>query len=208
MRILKQFYCLVCGLSIILFAQICFAQNGKDKSLSKGEIINGLKEGEWLFYYPDGKIMAKELYKNDELNGKSFSYYPNGLLSGIEYWVDDLQEDSAFYFHPNGKLNRKGRYEKGVYQGIWLTFFENEVLNQLVYYVDGLPDGKSKNWFSSGLIEEEGSYRFGKKDGQFISYFEKKGSPIRLISNYLDDKEAGVWIFFTKKGKMDHFDRF
>jgi len=184
------------------------AQVLKEKSKSQGNLVNGLKEGEWLFFYPDGKIMAKEMYKEDELSGKSNSYFPDGKLSSTENWVEDLQEDSAFYYHNNGTLNRKGIYEKGVYQGLWLTFFENGKLSQTVYYVDGLPEGPSKNWYESGLIQEEGFYENGKKHGQFVFYVEKKGSPIGLISNYKKDKEVGVWIYFNKRGNIERLQRF
>ncbi|MCR9253992.1 MAG: hypothetical protein NXI20_26515, partial [bacterium] len=35
---------------------------------SVGELVEGLKEGLWKFYFPSGKVMAEEYYENDLLN--------------------------------------------------------------------------------------------------------------------------------------------
>ena len=61
-----------------------------------GELLKGLKTGEWKFYYPSGKLMAIEMYKEGMLHGKSTAYFPDGAIASVENWQDDLQEDSAW----------------------------------------------------------------------------------------------------------------
>lgn len=213
---LKRFvhfkYCLfiVAGLTLHpCFSWIVCGQEtvNQRKSSGVGKTEMGLKEGEWLFYYPDGKLMAQENYKNGMLHGTCLAFFPNGQLASKEWWQEDLQEDSAWYFHPNGKLQRKGRYEAGVYQGLWLTFFFNGVLQQACMYLDGLPNGICKNWYDNGRLEEEGRYLDGKKQGQFIFYFREKELP-RVIGEYWNDKETGWWITLNKRGKVKQLERF
>lgn len=212
----KQFvrfsYCLSLLAGLFLFPGISQVVNGQQngnlqKSNGVGKSEKGLKEGEWLFYYPDGKLMAQENYKNGMLHGTCLSFFPNGQMASREWWQEDLQEDSAWYFHPNGKLHRKGRYEAGVYQGVWFTFYENGVLQQVCPYLDGLPNGICKNWFENGHLQEEGRYLDGKKQGQFIFYFREKELP-NIIGEYWNDSEAGWWITLNKRGKVKKLEKF
>jgi len=58
----------------------------------------GIKEGEWIEFYSDGKVNVKGIYKDDKLNGP------------------------IVYYYPNGEVRKKGQYTMGVKKGIWLTF--------------------------------------------------------------------------------------
>lgn len=182
-----------------LFGQI---PSSPKASRTEGSRVNGLKEGIWLVYYPDGKIMAREEYLHDQLSGLSIGYFPDGQISYKEQWKEDLQQDSAWYFHPNGKLHRKGRYEGGSYEGIWKTWDENGTLVQQLNYHLGLPDGLFKSWFPSGQMEQEGFYRAGKKDGAYLFYFDRPGKVLFQSAAYSNDKEVGLWVEFNRKGKV------
>lgn len=166
-----------------------------------GQIVNGLREGVWEFFYPDGKLMAREHYEAGDLQGKAENFYPNGQRASLEFWKDDLQEDSAYYYHSSGVLHRKGRYESGVYQGVWFTWFANGKPEQRIAYVDGLPDGESQNWSEAGVLIETGHYRFGKKEGQFI-FFDPKSGRITGISTYTADLPSGLWLYFNRREKI------
>ena len=173
--------------------------NGQSKR-EKGEMRNGRREGLWEYFYPDGRIMARENYLNGEQNGLSTGYFPDGTISQLENWKNDLQQDSSWYFHPNGKLFRKGLYESGVYQGLWFSFYANGKLEQSGGYLNGMPEGLFQNWYENGGLKEEGYYRDGKKDGQFIFYRPQK-TRIQLVANYFMDKPCGTWIYFNRRGK-------
>lgn len=68
--------------------------------LLEGNYENGLREGEWLSWYPDGSIWSKGYFSKGERDGKS--------------WV----------YHPNGKMYMKGSYQHGKKIGLWLVFDE------------------------------------------------------------------------------------
>ncbi|MBI1768966.1 MAG: hypothetical protein HYR67_11385 [Bacteroidetes bacterium] len=80
-----------------------------------GKIVNGLKEGQWSFYYPSGKKNSIENYKTGSLHGDIFYFYPNETLQAHEQWREGKMQDSAWYFHANGKLHRKGVYQNNQY---------------------------------------------------------------------------------------------
>lgn len=64
----------------------------------KGSFVNGLPDGLFEEYYPDGKIMIKDTFVNGE-NTKEEMFYKNGQLMGV--FADD--EDLKLYFD-DGKL--------------------------------------------------------------------------------------------------------
>ncbi|MDC7955394.1 toxin-antitoxin system YwqK family antitoxin [Fusobacterium simiae] len=64
----------------------------------KGSFVNGLPDGLFEEYYPDGKIMIKDTFVNGE-NTKEEIFYKNGQLMGV--FADD--EDLKLYFD-DGKL--------------------------------------------------------------------------------------------------------
>jgi len=54
-----------------------FFSTGKIKK--KGAFINGLKNGEWLEYHPNGQLAQKVNYKKDNLHAWVYSYDKNGI---------------------------------------------------------------------------------------------------------------------------------
>src|SRR5437879_4999878 len=68
---------------------------------ASGKIVNGLKDGEWLFYYPSGKKNSIENYKAGVLHGNVSYYYPDEVVQGREQWSDGKMQGAAEYFHAN-----------------------------------------------------------------------------------------------------------
>lgn len=167
----------------------------------KGEIRDGKREGLWEFYYPDGKLMARENYSGGRLHGRSVSFYPDGVIAQTENWENDLLEDSAFYFHPNGRLHRRGIYRAAMYEGLWLTWYPDGRPEQAGTYRHGLPEGEFTNWFPNGNRKETGRYQAGKQDGQFVFYTEGRKELIELLAQYCSGVPCGVWVWYDKKGR-------
>ena len=67
-----------------------------DRYISQqGEYIDGLEEGKWVDYFPDGKIMGYRNYKNGKLDG-----------------------ETAFFNHKGRRLFL-GQYKSGLKTGTW-----------------------------------------------------------------------------------------
>lgn len=64
----------------------------------KGNFVNGVPDGLFEEYYPDGNIMIKDTFVNGE-NTREELYYKNGQLMGT--FADD--EDLKLYYN-DGKL--------------------------------------------------------------------------------------------------------
>ena len=60
--------------------------SGRVTGLEQGELLNGIRQGNWLFYYDSGQLLLKVNYDNGKKNGREITYYENGMiLSEGEY---------------------------------------------------------------------------------------------------------------------------
>jgi aminopeptidase N len=128
-----------------------------------GSLIKGLKEGDWIYYYPNRKIKREVTYEGGKLNEVSKSYDKNGGLSELCNYKNDLPEgeytkfrkkvkvaSGAYfegvktglwsYYYPDGDLESQGFYENGVKTGIWKYYSNENILVSRINYTDGIPD--------------------------------------------------------------------
>ena len=68
--------------------------------MMEGEMKDGVRNGEWISYFLDGKVQSTGFFENDVRTGKSLVYYENGNL-----WMD-------------------GSYKNGKKSGLWIYYDE------------------------------------------------------------------------------------
>ena len=85
------------------------------KIYERGDIQNGMRQGEWLVFYENGNIKEKIVYKDNKKNGEYFRFYENGQLKYRAMYVDDKIE------------------------GNYVTFDEGGYLDEIVNYIDNRP---------------------------------------------------------------------
>lgn len=108
-----------------------------------------IKNGEFVFFYPDKKVERIGVYKNNAKEGLWLSFHRNGMLAdsvvfknGIEtgislrwnkdgYLVDSTALDNTgagvgIHWFPNGNLSYKGMYTMGKKKnGTWIYYHSN-----------------------------------------------------------------------------------
>jgi hypothetical protein len=112
----KIFFVLMLTAALHAYGQKHYTDRYKNNAIrSEGLLNEGVKEGEWKYYYPSGKLMGKEMFKQGSLDGRVEYYYPNGQLQGIEQWKKGVLQDSAQYYYDNGRVEKKGIYRDNQY---------------------------------------------------------------------------------------------
>lgn len=108
-----------------------------------GGFFNGAKFGEWIEYYPNGRKMTVENYRNNKLNGPYERYNLNDTVPAV-----------------------KGLYNKGIRDGVWLMS-----QGERLVYKDGVIIEKTgqKDPEEADRIRKE---RQGFKDAQQSAEFE------------------------------------
>ena len=84
--------------------------------LCEGNYKDGLLDGKWVWYYPDGKsILMEQTYSNGMLQGMAREYYDNGQLHIDMNYIDGEPSGSYKSYYPNGNINVDGFLENGSY---------------------------------------------------------------------------------------------
>ena len=134
----------------------------------KGKFVDGMPDGLFEEYYPDGSIMIKDTFVNGE-NTKEEIYYKNGQLMGI--FADD--EELKLYFD-NGKLVMTYNDKTGA----TIIYHENE--NPLI----------ATNNYESAIYNENNELLFKVENGNLI----ETGTTLRKLEDgsfeYLKDNKV------------------
>jgi uncharacterized protein len=160
---------------------------------SRGQYENGKPIGIWTEYYENGQIKYEAIsmqgnwfsldsdnleiinYWNEDGiplivdgEGKLTTYFDNGNIQHISYWINKLKTGTLQEFYQSGQLNVEREYNEGVKDGIGKVFSENGTLTYECFYMKGQPIGKVREWYESGQISEDGEYINGE---YFINSF-------------------------------------
>ncbi len=177
-------------------------QNGNVRS--RGLMLDGVREGIWKSYYPEGQLSAVEEYSNGNLSGSITYYYPSGGIRSNENWESGYQEGEANYYFENGRIYRKGPFSQGMYEGRWLTYHENGKLRQEGVYVQGFPAGEWKFYSESGeLIKSEifpDQYDPAWDSVTMVTFYFPNGTKM-MEGPMKNGEEQGTWILYKKNGK-------
>jgi antitoxin component YwqK of YwqJK toxin-antitoxin module len=129
---------------------------------AEGYYYNSLKDSLWKYYsYFEGTLISDEIYRKGKKYGLSHKYYPNGVVTEIIEWKDDIKEGiwEQYYqdrsirlkgsylndelsgeiiiYYPDGNVQIRGYYLKGKRHGIWSFFNEKDSLNYEVNFING-----------------------------------------------------------------------
>jgi antitoxin component YwqK of YwqJK toxin-antitoxin module len=169
--------------------------------LSRELYVNDNKEGWSYSYYPDGKVKEESLYTNNKRNGVTNEYDPNGVLITVMTYKNGFLTDRE-------KLNRKD--DKGLKQGIWRTYYENGKIKSEAYYVNDLLSGQYKEFDENGNIKVKLQYAKGaileEKDTtalevQIQNKYDVKGNLV-YSGTYRDSVPVGIHRMYDSTGKV------
>jgi antitoxin component YwqK of YwqJK toxin-antitoxin module len=117
-----------------------------------GKYHNGIKEGDFIYYYPDQNVRISSSYVNNKRSGKWIEYYQNGQVhKEVEY--DNSSEKLIQYNHSDGSSilkNQSGRFEMVFYYDSHFDVFSSRKLGS-----------ENKTYVLSGNIKN------GYKDGKW-----------------------------------------
>jgi antitoxin component YwqK of YwqJK toxin-antitoxin module len=116
---------------------------------------------EAVYYDPQGVPVLKEMYKNGELEGKTQSWYSNkALKSETEYIADKKTGTSVIYF-PNGKLSTVSFYNEDVMQDYLYDYSVKGILQSKYFYAQGEKTGYGITNYANGTPFYEEKYLNG-----------------------------------------------
>jgi len=101
--------------------------------ITKGEYVEGLKEGKW--FYELGDYREEGEYKADKRDGvwKHF-YTPGGKRRFEGAFLDGNPDGKHVYYYPTGKVMEEGKFSVGNKEGEWRHYGEDGALFLTITY--------------------------------------------------------------------------
>jgi TonB family protein len=133
-----------------------------------------VKNGRFVWYYPNGKLKTIARYKNNNKTGLYLSFHPNGALKDSLFFKDDKLVGSGISVYADGMLSDS------------LAVVNDSTL---VEYT----------WFRNGQLASAGLYRNGKRHGRW-KYYDNMGTLVAIVE-YENDEEQGSQ-YLNKAGEV------
>ena len=160
----------------------------------------GLKQGEWKEFYPNGGIRAEKTFRDDLMHGYYKEYdnrgklvltmlYENGSI--VKSRVEDEPDiEIENKYDANNKLVYSGPFRNKVPVGVHREFGpDGKVTNAFVYNDNGL-------LLSEGIVDEAGN-----RNGKWKDLYPD--GKIQAEGQYTDNRRSGIWKFYNMSQKME-----
>ena len=113
---------------------VCYYKNGK--VAARIPIENGIFNGKYAIYYPNGQLLREINYVNDYREGLTKHCYENGSIHELTNWQNGSKDGNYALYFSNGKKAIEGKYHAGKKYGKWLFFNETGKLIETLSYAD------------------------------------------------------------------------
>jgi antitoxin component YwqK of YwqJK toxin-antitoxin module len=174
--------------------------------MSKGQYANGRANGEWRYYFFDGKLSEVKTFKDDFGIGTWIGYhYATGKVAYTEVYDNDK------YFWPVPKTtryNEKGQvvYEKEILldgKGYVKSYFDNGLPNDITIYYHGPSEiSEYYAYFETGRLKRKTYFR-AKNDTLSAEYFEDGSMKhLNLSPNIGSGNTKQLMATYYSPGKM------
>lgn len=146
-----------------------------NSKIEEGRYIDGLKDGIWIKYYPDGKTKKLEgNFINNRPKGIYTRYYDNGVKMESGNFSYKNFNGPYFRYYRNGKISYKCTFNKqGKETGLVQHFHSNGILAMEYTAKDGLVVGKLSRYYEDGSVKEIINYNENGKISN-IEFFDPK----------------------------------
>jgi len=165
----------------------------------KDGILNGLFEE----YYPNGQLMTKVLYKNGRKDGLYESYWNNGQEKVKNIYKNGIIKDGTYkWFWKNSQLHLIRSYKNGVLEGHYEVYYKHGQLKNRGEYSNNFKNGIFESYWFNGQLRGKETFKYGiRVDGDFISYWYN--GKILERGTYKNGILEGTYELFYKNGKLE-----
>ncbi|MCX7637900.1 MAG: hypothetical protein N2044_08660 [Cyclobacteriaceae bacterium] len=171
--------------------------NEADGTLSsEGEYAEGRKNGEWVSYYPSGKVSVRGNYEQGEPSGTWNYYHENGQISSSGAFVQGRRDGYWISFSPDGKKTCEISLVNGM--GVYQEFYPSGKLKVSGKLADDQREGEWIFYREDG--SREGVCQYEKDKGRYTGFYPNGALQIR--GEMEGEKKVGSWEIYDPYGKL------
>lgn len=148
--------------------------------------------------HPDGSLARRARLVDGLQEGAFESFFPNGVRSASGSYRNDLRDGDWTHWHENGALRMRGRYDGERQVGPWEFRHANGALLCRGEYVGGREHGPWLHGHDNGAIAHRGCFVDGQRALLWES-FDVAGKPTARGS-FWRDQPVGEWTRWDANG--------
>ncbi len=164
----------------------------------QGSFVAGFPKGEFIYYYPKGKVKSKSFFSEKGRHTQTINYYPNGIIMARGAYIDKKKDGEWTYFDEEGNLIREEFYKNNAKHNTWKTYYSDGTLSELSNYNMGERHGKWVQYYTNGNSKIEAHYENGFLNGAFKLYY--LNGQLNIKGKYKESMKEGPWIYFKENG--------
>jgi antitoxin component YwqK of YwqJK toxin-antitoxin module len=165
----------------------------------EGRFRDGVPDGEFRYYYPDGKLKTVSEVSKQGRRAETVSYFPNGKKMAAGNYLNEKKDSTwQFFSESNGTLVAQESYQAGIINGLSRVFYPEGGLSEQHYYKKGIKDGLWEQYYLDGKLKLRGAYKSGEKHGQFRLFYNT--GQLLLEGRYNLGHQDDIWIYYDEKG--------
>ena len=174
---------------------VCVFKDAYGQYESKGDLVDGLKNGEWKEWSQNGELLEEKFY----IDGVT------GTIACLDYTQNIITlNDEPFTGliickYEDVGIGLQGNTINGKKEGRFTIFYENGQKLEETNYKDGKADGKQTWWNEDGQKVAESYFKNGKLDGTATSW-HNNGQKAK-VSHFKNDQEDGKIIDWYENGQ-------
>ena len=172
--------------------------------ISKGSFNkNGEQDGEWQYYYRNGKVRELINYSNGLKTGINSGYFKSGQKSYELNYVNGEATGEYKRYNENGALIIKKQLVKGKNDGDYEGYFDigKDAVEYMATYKNDKIEGVLKEYYSNGTLYKETNFKNHQKKGIERTY-NADGLKIAEV-NYLNDELNGAYTTYHNNGNVE-----
>jgi antitoxin component YwqK of YwqJK toxin-antitoxin module len=100
------------------------------------EVVNGIREGDFITYFPNDTIQMKGKMKKNKNTGEWKYFYPDGSIETSGFFEDDLPTGQWTWYSKRGRVLEEGNYLNGNREGEWYNYDTTGRLDIVRVYKD------------------------------------------------------------------------
>jgi antitoxin component YwqK of YwqJK toxin-antitoxin module len=183
---------------------LVFVCSGSNAQQGTGNLVDkqGLKQGYWKVYYPNGNPRYEGYFKDNKPFGEFIRYFEEGGVMARMNHLPDGKTTRAKLFYENEGLAAEGKYINTRKDSTWCYYsFYTGKLTAKEEYVEGKREGLSEKYYESGKVSESQVWVADKKSGSWKQYFEH--GAVKVEGFYQDDSREGEFLLYYPTGKVE-----
>jgi len=127
----------------------------------QGNYLNGMREGIWCEFHPNGLVQTATSYVNGVKEGLHIEMNANGQLAKRIFFHNDLRHGEYKEFN-YATVKEQRTYKNGKIDGLVKIFYDNGKLMEDGMYQNGLREGVSKWYDQEGNVTITYEYKNGE----------------------------------------------